>query len=187
MATAGELERLLAQEWSTSLRLTTVPQAMARLGMGRGLEWRWRAALRLERTWRRVLLSPEKQQQIGEALSRQFDGGDRERWRGQVDTWGLASILLTENEKLAARYVLWRHRQALPLPAPRETAEVLGIPMHEVHNSFRMLGRLGFLAIADGRRPARYQLSGDWSRFTEGLGFSFHTVSLDNGERFGVP
>ena len=178
----------LIQEWSTGLRLTTIPQAMERLGVDQGLlEWRWRMAWRLEAAWREVLLSPGKQQQIAEALGCRLEEAQVEKWRRQVETWTLANILLTEEEKLVARHVLWRHRKESGLPSPGETAEALGIRVREVHNSLRMLGRLGFLSIADGRRPANFQLVEDWGRFTEGLGFSFHTVALDSGDRFGVP
>lgn len=187
MDVAAELERLLLQEWSTGLRLTTIPQAMECLGMAGSLEWRWRVAKQLEGPWRKALLSPGKQRQIAESLGRRFEEAQVARWRGQVETWGLASILLTENEKLAARHVLWCHRWALGLPSPRETAEAVGIPLGEAQNAIRMLGRLGFLTVADGRRPASFQLAEDHSRFTEGLGFSFHTVTLNSGERFGVP
>ena len=180
------LEEFLIKEWSTGLRLTTVPQAMQRLGIADDAGLRWRVAKRLEALWHQVLTSPEKREQIAAALGRPLDEVREERWRQQVSTWGLASVLLSEEEKLAARHILMRQREGSPLPQPVETSKTLGLPVSEVHKAIRTLARLGFLSLSDGRRPARYALADNHERFLEGLGFSFHTVSLDTGERFGV-
>lgn len=187
MVAIDDLRRLLLQEWSTGLRITTIPQAMERLGIALNVEGRWRLAQQMEGPWREALLSLEKQEEIADALGREFKEAQQEMWRSQVETWGLASFLLTEREKLAARHILLCHGRGQEHPTPHETAKALRTPLREAQNSFRMLGRLGFISIADGRRPAGYELSAGWDRFTEGLGFSFHTVTLETGERFGVP
>ncbi len=47
-----------------------------------------------------------------------------------------------------------------------------------------MLERLGFLRL---NGDERYALAPDHARFLKGLGLSFHTVTLENGEQFNVP
>lgn len=182
------LEQFLTQEWSTGLRLTTIPQAMHRLGIVDEPSLRWRMAGRLEWLWRNALISEEKLSQIAAALGRDdVDEAGANRWRQQVNTWHLVSILLSEDEKLVARHILAHHRRGWQLPQPGESARALGLPVKEVHKALRMLARLGFLALPDKRRPASYALADSYEQFLEGLGFSFHTVTLDKKERFGVP
>ncbi len=80
------------------------------------------------------------------------------------------------------------HQQdGVQLPQLGETVRTLGLPSREVRRALRMLARLGFLSIPDQRHHAEYVLAEGHERFLEGLGFSFHTVTLDTGERFGVP
>ena len=186
MTSAQKLEKLLVQEWSTDLRLTTIPQAMGRLGMADDSGLRWEVANRLEPAWRNALISPEKRRQVAAALGRELDESQSERLRQQLGTWHLASILLTEDEKLVARYILICQEGA-PHPSPADTSDKLGIPVPEVNEALRMLARVGFLSLRDRRRPASYTVAQGYERLLEGLGFSFHTVTLDTGDRFGVP
>ena len=54
------VERLLISDWALGFRITTVPQAMDRLGFADDLEARWELANRIEALWRRSLETPEK-------------------------------------------------------------------------------------------------------------------------------
>lgn len=177
----------LLASWGDSLRITSIPQALASLGIQDKPGLRWRIAQRLEGLWRGALTSPEKPRGIAAALGRPFDETQIERWREQVDTWNMASVVLSEDEKLVARHILLRHRQGDPLPKPVETARALGIPAQKVHNALRLLARVGFVSLPNSRRPSSYGLAQGYERLLEGLGFFFHTVTLDTGERFGVP
>lgn len=181
------IQRLLLSEWAVGLRLTTVPQAMQRLGIADDPRLRWRAAAGLESSWRELFSSPDKRRQIEQALGLRFDASKLDGLRTQVKDWQLASILLTDDEKLVARHVLFRERHGLPLPHPSATATTLSVSKREVHTAIRMLACLGFLVLPDGRRPAHYSLAPDHARLFKGLGCNFHTVTLETGERFGVP
>jgi len=64
------LEDVLTSDWSTGLRLTSIPQAMERLGLPDDPGLRWRLAGRLEGQWRGTLLGPEKQREILASLGR---------------------------------------------------------------------------------------------------------------------
>ena len=63
----------------------------------------------------------------------------------------------------------------------------MNIEPEETANGIRILTWLGFLALPDGQPLKNYTLAEDHERYLSGLGFSFHTVTLDDGERFGIP
>lgn len=167
--------------------MTTIPQAMARLRISDDSRLRRQLARRLESRWRDVLLSPEKRRQLEEALGRAVNETRRAHWNQQVRTWQVASILLTEDEKLFARFILLRQRRFQPLPALRDLANAIELRPTAVRQGIRNLAWIGFLELADSRKPDSYTLSQDHARFLEGLGFTFHTVELRRNERFGVP
>ena len=184
------IEKLLVDDWASGLRITTVPQAMRRLGFADDLDTRWRIANRIYDLWQSILASPEKIQSAGSAIGLKKPSGLEglsQRWLEQVVTWGRASILLTDNEKLVARHILAHHRYELPLPRPENTAIALNIATEEVSISIRMLTRLGYLFLQGSQSISGYTLAEDAERFHEGLGFSFHTVTLDDDEQFGIP
>ena len=47
----GAVENLLVKDWASGLRLTTVPQAMGRLGIADDIDYRWRVANNLYGHW----------------------------------------------------------------------------------------------------------------------------------------
>ena len=184
------IEKLLVDEWASGLRITTVPQVMQRLGFADDMEARWRIADRLYNHWQSILATPEKAQEVMSAIGLEHSYELEvlsQGWLKQVVTWGRASILLTNNEKLAARHIWGRHQQELPMPDSENIATALGIAAKEASDSIQMLTRLGFLCLRNNAPISGYTLAGDADRFHEGLGFSFHTVTLDDDEQFGIP
>jgi len=185
--TADRLREFLLREWSSGLRLTTVPQAMARLELADDVRLRWRVAKGLEALWRDALTSPEKRRRIAQALGRPFDESQIEQFRGQVGTWNIAAVALSEDEKLVARHILLHQQRGLLLPHPPDTAKALGIPLRKVQRALRVLAKVGFVDLGDGGSSPGYVLTEGHEELLEGLGFMFHTVSLETGEQFGVP
>jgi len=184
------IEELLVKDWASGLRLTTVPQAMHRLGIADEVDTRWRIANTIYDLWQSILASPEKTQSAASAIGLKKPSQVEalsQRWLEQVVTWDRASILLTDNEKLVARYTWASHRQGQPLPQPENTSLALDIPTQEVYNGIQMLTRLGFLSLQESPSIIGYNLVEGAERFHEGLGFSFHTVTLDDDEQFGIP
>ena len=184
------VERLLISDWALGLRITTVPQAMDRLGFADDLEARWELANRIEALWRRSLETPEKVQEINLAIglmTSEERSAFPQHWRDQVGAWNRASILLTDNEKLIARQILWRQKGGSRPPSPEEIGAALEMGPEETANGIRILTWLGFLVLPDGQPVSEYTLTEDHERFLDGLGFSFHTVTLDGDERFGIP
>lgn len=83
---AKHVEEFLLREWTSGLRLTTIPQALQRLGMGDDVNLRRRVGKHLEQLWRDTLTSPEKRRGIAEALGRDLDEVRDKQWRQQVGT-----------------------------------------------------------------------------------------------------
>lgn len=184
------IETLLISDWASGLRITTIPQAMERLGFADDLEFRWNIVGRMDALWHSALDTPEKVQEVNSAIGLT---GDQDRtaisqhWRNQVGDWDRTSILLTENEKLIARHILWCQRSGSRLPSPEDIGSAVDIGPGETAAGIKTLAWLGFLALPNEQPVNEYTLAEDHGRFLEGLGFSFHTVTLDDGERFGIP
>ncbi len=184
------VERLLINDWASGLRITTVPQAMHRLGFADDLEIRWEMADRMDALWHSTLEAPEKIQAINSAIGMTTDE-DRspllQHWRDQVGAWDRASILLTDNEKLMARHILWCQKHGSRLPSPEDIGAAVDIGPKETADGIKMLAWLGFLTLPNSQAVDDYTLANGHDRFLDGLGFSFHTVTLDGDERFGIP
>ena len=184
------IEKLLVNDWASGLRLTTVPQAMHRLGFVDDTEARWRTANRLYDLWQSTLETPGKLQEVASAIGLKSSSEMEalsQSWLEQVVTWGRASIMLTDDEKLMARHIWTRHLQELPLPGFENIESALDISTKEVNNGIQILTRLGFLSVPGSPSIIGYTVAEDADRFNEGLGFSFHTVTLDGQETFGIP
>ena len=144
----------------------------------------------MDALWHSTLESPEKVQEVNSAIgliTAEQQAGLTEHWRDQVGAWDRASILLTDNEKLTARHILYRQRYSSSLPSLEDIGDSVGIGGEETASGIQMLAKLGFLAVPSGQGADGYSLTEDHGRFLEGLGFSFHTVTLDDDERFGIP
>jgi predicted transcriptional regulator len=153
----------LRAQWAQRFRLTTIPQAMERLGIADDWELRWAVAT---------------------ALQEHLEGRDAHQ------RWGMVPIVLREEEKLLARYLLRTvepgRRRRLSLA---EAASAIGTSPEAVRRGLRLLARLGLChweedARATGGRVTWYRRA---LQRAGGLGFNFHTVTLATGERFGVP
>ena len=184
------IEKLLVDDWASGLRITSVPQAMHRLGFADDLDTRWRIANTIYDLWQSTLETPDKVQEVASAVGLKNSAEVEalsQHWLEQVATWGRASILLTDNEKLMARHIWARHLREQPLPRPENIETALNIPTQEVNSGIQMLTRLGFLSLQGSPSIIGYNLAEDADRFHEGLGFSFHTMTLDDDEQFGIP
>ena len=153
----------LRAQWAQRFRLTTIPQAMDRLGIADALELRWAVVTQLQE-------QPDE--------------------RDPLRRWGIVPIVLRDEEKLLARYLLRAvgpgRRRRLSLA---EAASALGTTVERVRVGLEALGRLGFCRWqGDGTGTAvRVTWYRRALRRAGPLAFHFHTVTLANGERFGVP
>jgi len=179
---AQVIQHLLA-EWQKPLRLTTVAQAMASLGLPDDDDLRWRVAQRLRGLWRRVVRDPRRYVQFRQEVGLPVDEATIERFVQQACQWHPLSIILDEEEKLVARFLLTLWQKERRLPTRAEVGQAVRIDLTKVDRAFGMLERIGLLAREDGV----YHLRRGYQRFLGGLGLTFHTVVLPTGERFNVP
>lgn len=70
------------------------------------------------------------------------------------------------------------------LPSVSEISRALNLDEKQTHAALEMLARIGFITFS---ADSTYDFAPDYARLLRGLGFSFHTVSLKNGEQFNVP
>ncbi len=83
------IEKLLVGDWASGLRVTTMPQAMGRLGIIDEVDARWHAANAIYDLWQSVLASPEKLQSTASAIGLTDVaqvGALSQRWLEQVVT-----------------------------------------------------------------------------------------------------
>ena len=187
---AIDIESLLIKDWASGLRITTIPQAMRRLGFSDDIDQRWEMANHMDSLWHSTLEAPEKIQEVNSAIgltTAEDQAGLTEHWRDQVGSWDRASILLTDDEKLIARHILYRRRYRSSLPSLEDIAASVGTGPEATAGGIQMLAKLGFLAIAAVHDVASYSLTEGHGRFLDGLGFSFRTVTSDDDDRFGIP
>ncbi|MBI4279319.1 MAG: hypothetical protein HY660_12765 [Armatimonadetes bacterium] len=95
--------------------------------------------------------------------------------------WAPHTYILTNDERLIARAALRQGRDGRPVDASG-LAPATGLPADAVADGLEALAWLG---ITVGDRRA-YRLAPGHESFLEGLGFNFHEVVLDSGERFNV-
>lgn len=178
----------LRRDWDTGLRITTVEQAMRALGLPPDDDLRWRVGQALDDAWRRRLgfrhILSGLRWLRGFRWRDLFDLVGPSPLRAEIKQWDPATFILTNDEKLAARYILRVQGDTGRLPRLPEIMAALYLNEANTRAALRMLDRLGFLSLSTGDG---YRLAPDHSAWLRGLGFSFHTVTLQRGEQFNVP
>lgn len=148
----------LVADWQGRFRATTIPHAMANLGM------KTSDGLRLE-IIRHLRNNPE--------LAR------------NIRFWGANNYLLTNEERRIAKYLLNTNRDENRLPDIRELSAVLGGGEKEFRERLAFMAKAGLLAISE-TEPLGYELSEDAELWGGPLRHNFHTVTLGNEPIFDV-
>ena len=156
-AILGWLER----DWDRVLRLTSVEQAQAALGLAR---------------------DPAVRRRVGARLAAEPDR------HPVVRRWGFRALTLSAAEK---RLALWLARLGGPGQATvAEAAAALGWPAREVHDAARLLAWARLLD-GDGPDPtgpdAAWRLVPDHADLIGPQGLAVHAVRLEAGDWFSVP
>ncbi len=148
----------LLDDWGKQFRSTSIPLAMSNLGMEPN------DALCLE-----IVKFFRNNTQLANNL----------KW------WGANNYILSNEEKLIAKYLINTFADEDRMPGGKELAKALGI-------SQKMLkGRLAFLAKAglleeSGDGALGYQLAEGYKRWGGPLRHNFHTVSVGGDKPFDV-
>src|SRR5215212_182061 len=156
-------ERILAHlraEWDDAIRLTTVAQAQAALGLPHD------AALR--RTLGRHLLAhPEV--------------------HPTVACWGAPALALTEDDKLLGRYLTGRAPDSAGRCSLAEAAAALDRRPDEAGEGLSTLAALDLLTWEREGEAVRFRLAADLPARLGPLGWMFHTVEVEGESTFNVP
>ncbi|MCL5951781.1 MAG: hypothetical protein M1132_08680 [Chloroflexi bacterium] len=178
----------LRRDWDAGLRITTIDQAMRALGLPPDDQVRWQVGQALDDVWRQRLGFRQVLRGLrwlrGFRWRDLFDLIGPSPLRAEIKQWNSASFILTNDEKLVARYILRVQDDAGRLPPSSEIREALHLDETKTHTALRMLQRLSFLILNGDNQ---YDLALGHRTFLQGLGFSFHTVTLQDHEQFNVP
>ena len=148
----------LLADWQERFRSTTIPHAMANLGMKTSDD------LRLE-VIRHLRNNPE--------LAR------------NIRFWGANNYLLTNEERRIAKYLLNTSRDENRLPDIRELTAVLGGSEKEFRERLAFMAKVGLLATS-ATEPLGYELSEDAELWGGPLRHNFHTVTIGNEAIFDI-
>ena len=148
----------LVADWQGRFRSTTIPHAMANLGMKTSDD------LRLE-VIRHLRNNPE--------LAR------------NIRFWGANNYLLTNEERRIAKYLLNTSRDENRLTDIGELTAVLGGSEKEFRERLAFMAKAGLLAISD-TEPLGYELSEDAELWGGPLRHNFHTIIAGNEPIFDV-
>ncbi len=97
--------------------------------------------------------------------------------------WHPATYILTNEEKLVARVLLRHEQHSQPLPAAADIAQAFSLAEGTVREGLAALARVGFLHQPAGQA---LRLVPVYRQFLTGLGFYYHEVVLESGERFNT-
>lgn len=148
----------LFKDWERQFRSTTISQAMANLDMKPD------DALRL---------------QVIDYLR-----ANRDKARN-LRTWGPNNYILTNDEKLIAKFLLNTKRDESRLPSRREISSKLDIPEREVGDRLAFMAQVGFLyAIND--EALGYALGAGAGRWGGPMRHNFHTIHVEGEPVFDV-
>lgn len=159
LSSAGQkVVEYLVADWQGRFRSTTIPHAMANLGMKTSDD------LRLE-IIRQLRNNPE--------LAR------------NLRFWGANNYLLTNEERRIAKYLLNTKRDEDRLPDIGELSAILGGGERELRGRLAFMAKAGLLAISD-TEPLGYELSEDAELWGGPLRHNFHTIIAGNEPIFDV-
>lgn len=114
---------------------------------------------------------------IGAYLADHLDLSER------LSRWGADAFVLTEDEKLLARCIWQTWERSGAVPGLSELEQSCDLSPGAMPLGLEVLASLGFVA----HEGQSYAMLADFEERAGGLGFNFHSVTLENGERFNVP
>ena len=153
----------LKEDWEKKYRVTNIKQGIEALGLSYKSEMRMR---------------------IGDFLESVYDGNDV--FSDRLERWGPYPFIPINEEKLIARCLLLNFKLSGAMPISTEIAQILDMDEGDVDAALEVLNYMGFIDKhrSDSRRV--FKLSGDYEKFLRRLGFTFHEITLENGEPFNV-
>ncbi len=157
-AKARPVVEFLLADWNQQFRSTSVPLAMANLGMEPD------DALRLE---------------IAAYFRSHTELANNLKW------WGTNNYILSNDEKLIAKYLLNTHRDQERLPGAPELAKAVALSEAEVASRLAFLTQAGLLEKSADSELG-FSLTDGYPTWGGPLRYNFHTVSIEGQKPFDV-
>ena len=155
---ARQVVDYLLEDWKKQFRSTSIPLAMSNVGLESN------DSLRLE---------------IGQYFRDHTDLANNLKW------WGTNNYILSNEEKLIAKYVLNTHRDEERLPGVSEVAQALDLPADRLRQRLGFMAQAGLL-VESTEEALGYALADGYKGWGGPLRYNFHTVSIEGEETFDV-
>ncbi len=153
----------LIEDWKKRYRVTNIKQGIEAFGLAYQNEMRMRISSYLKVVYARSAIFSER-----------------------LKKWGPETFILTNEEKLVARCLLLNFKRFRTLPMKTEIEQAVDLDQEQVNIALDVLYWLGFIDKYRNCDPLKNRLSRNYEKFLQGLGFTFHTVTLENGIKFNV-
>ena len=148
----------LLKDWKLRFRSTSIPLAMGNLSIEPDDELR----LRIGRYFR---------ENIDLAMNLKY--------------WGTNNYILSNDEKLIAKYIIITYDDENRIPAPKELTEAVGIPEERLKSRLAFMAEAGLL-VESGSEDLGFSLADGYATWGGPLRYNFHTITIDNGKPFDV-
>ncbi|RMF60293.1 MAG: hypothetical protein D6743_15170 [Calditrichaeota bacterium] len=156
-ADARKVVDYLVDDWNKKFRSTSIALAMQNLGLEGD-------ALRLE---------------VGDYLRQHTDLANNLKW------WGANNYLLSNEEKIIAKYLITTFVGEKKLPTLQEASRAVGLPEARLSERLQFMAKAGFLKTASDS-PLNYVLTEDYDTWGGPLRYNFHTVTVAGEKPFDV-
>ncbi len=157
-ADAQRIVNELVDQWKTRFRSTDLALAMSNLGVPANDD------LRLE---------------VGEHLRA------NPSLARPLRTWGANNYILSNDEKVIAKYLISFFEDEQQMPTLDEVAGATGVPREDLSARLEFMARAGFLKKSDDTSFG-FSLGEDYETWGGPLRYNFHTVSVEGEKAFGV-
>ena len=148
----------LLDDWGKQFRSTSIPLALSNLGMEPN------DVLRLE---------------IGEFFRSNTQLANNLKW------WGANNYILSNEEKLIAKYLINTSGDEDRMPGGKELAKALGMSQKMLKGRLAFMMKAGLLEES-GDGALGYQLAEGYKRWGGPLRYNFHTVNVEGEKPFDV-
>ena len=148
----------LLTDWKRRFRSTSNPIAMSNLGIESDDEMRLR---------------------IGQHFR------DNSNLANNLKYWGANNQILSNEEKLLAKYIINTYSNEERIPGQKELAEAIDIPGERLKQRLAFMVKAGLLVESTSADPG-YVLADDYVTWGGPLRYNFHTVTIADGKPFDV-
>ena len=157
-AEGDQIVNELVDQWKTRFRSTDLALAMSNLGVPANDDLRLKVGEHLR---------------ANTSLAR------------PLRTWGPNNYILSNDEKVIAKYLISFFEDKQQMPTLGEVAGATEVPQEDLNARLEFMARAGFLKKSDDTSIG-FSLGEDYETWGGPLRYNFHTVSVEGEKAFGV-